>query len=290
MKFAIFGNCFQARKSAHAETLITILNQYGAEIYICLDFYEFLTNDLHYTPQVSGLIIDNNFNADMVISIGGDGTFLKAASSVGSKNIPILGINTGRLGFLADISPDEMNDTIDEIHNGLYNIEERSILGVKNSLKEISGYPYALNEIAILKRDSSSMISIHTSINGSHLATYQADGLVIATPTGSTAYSLSVGGPIVSPKTETLLITPVAPHSLNIRPIVIKDDREITLEVESRSHNYLIAMDGRSESCSEGGILTIKKADYTIKVVKRCSHKFFETLRAKMMWGVDSRI
>lgn len=290
MKFAIFGNCFQAKKSAHTETLISILNQYGAEIYICWDFYEFLTNDLHYTPKVSGLIVNDDFDADMVISVGGDGTFLKAASSVGRKNIPILGINTGRLGFLADISPEEMSDTIKEIHNGLYNVEDRSILGVKNSLEQINGYPYALNEIAILKRDTSSMISIHTSINGSHLATYQADGLVIATPTGSTAYSLSVGGPIVSPKTDTILITPVAPHSLNIRPIVIKDDREITLEVESRSHSYLIAMDGRSESCSEGGILTINKADYTIKVVKRCSHKFFEALRTKMMWGVDSRI
>lgn len=290
MKFAIFGNCFQAKKSAHAETLITILNQYEAEIYICWDFYEFLTKDLNFTPKVSGLIVNDDFDADMVISIGGDGTFLKAAASVGNKNIPILGINTGRLGFLADISPEEMNDTIEEIHNDQFKLEERSILGVKNSLEQINGYPFALNEIAILKRDSSSMISIHTSINGAHLATYQADGLVIATPTGSTAYSLSIGGPIISPKTDTLVITPVAPHSLNIRPIVIKDDREITLEVESRSHNYLIAMDGRSESCSEGGILTIKKANYTIKVVKRCSHIFFETLRAKMMWGMDSRI
>lgn len=290
MKFAIFGNCFQAHKSAHAETLINLLNKYEVDIYICSEFFHFLTNDLNFTPKVSGLIVDDNFQADMVLSIGGDGTFLKAASRVGRKNIPILGINTGRLGFLADISPEEMDSTIKEILDNEYKIEERSIIKVEDSLGEITDSPFALNEVAILKQDSSSMISISTIINNSHLATYQADGLIIATPTGSTAYSLSVGGPIISPITETFVITPVAPHSLNIRPIVIKDDREIKLEVESRSHNFLVAIDGRSVSCSEGNILTVRKADYKIKVVKRCSHRFFETLRSKMMWGVDGRI
>jgi len=289
MKFAIFGNCFQAKKSLHAENLFTILKQHGAEIYVDWEFYEFLSKDLHFTPKVSGLIGNNDFDADMVISIGGDGTFLKAASRVGKKNIPILGINTGRLGFLADVSPEEMNATFDEIHNRQYRIEDRSILQMESNLDEIQGSPFALNEIAILKRDSSSMISIHTTINGAYLTTYQADGLVISTPTGSTAYSLSVGGPIIVPHSNTIAITPVAPHSLNVRPIVIRDDWKITLDVESRSHNFLIAIDGRSESCSEGSRLTIRKADYNIKVVKRYNHVFFDTLRTKMMWGIDNR-
>ena len=289
MRFAIFGNCFQAKKSLHAENLFAILKQHGAEIYVDWEFYEFLTKDLNFTPKVSGLIGDNDFEADMVISIGGDGTFLKAASRVGRKNIPILGTNTGRLGFLADVSSDEINDTFNEIHNGQFKVEDRSILQLESDLEELKGYPFALNEIAILKRDSSSMISIHTTINGAYLTTYQADGLVISTPTGSTAYSLSIGGPIIVPHSNTIAITPVAPHSLNIRPIVIRDDWEITLDVESRSHNFLIAIDGRSESCSEGSRLTIRKADYNIRVVKRYNHVFFDTLRTKMMWGIDNR-
>ncbi len=290
MKFAIFGNCFQAKKSVHAETLFTLLKQHGAEIYVYWEFYEFLTKDLHFTPKVDGLIGNDEFDADMVISIGGDGTFLKAASQVGRKNIPILGINTGRLGFLADVSPEDMGITFNEIHSGQYKIEERSILQIESNMGEIKGYPFALNEIAVLKRDSSSMIAIHASINDEYLTTYQADGLVIATPTGSTAYSLSVGGPIIVPHSTTIAITPVAPHSLNVRPIVIRDDWKITLDVESRSHNFLIAMDGRSESCKEDSQLTIKKADYSIKIVKRYKHAFFDTLRTKMMWGIDNRL
>ena len=158
---------------------------------------------------------ENNFDADMVISIGGDGTYLNAARRVGNKGIPILGINTGRLGFLADVSPEEMEETIEEVYQNHYTVEERSVLQLLCDDKHLQNSPYALNEIAILKRDSSSMISIRTAINGAHLTTYQADGLIIATPTGSTAYSLSVGGPIIVPHSKTIAITPVAPHSLN---------------------------------------------------------------------------
>ena len=248
MKFAIFGNTYQPKKSLHALRLFELLKKQGAEICMCREFYQFLTADLKMEVPVDALLEGNDFTADMVISIGGDGTFLKAASRVGKKNIPILGINTGRLGFLADISPEEMEETIDEIYNNHYKVEERSVLQLKCDDEKLMEYPYALNEIAVLKRDSSSMISIHTAINGAHLTTYQADGLVVATPTGSTAYSLSVGGPVIVPHSKTIAITPVAPHSLNVRPIVICDDWEITLEVESRSHNFLVAIDGRSES------------------------------------------
>lgn len=289
MKFAIFGNVYQAKKSSSAEDLFRLLKQHDAEICICREFYYFLTDVLHIDIPDAELFDGSNFTADMVISMGGDGTFLKAASRVGRKNIPILGINTGRLGFLADISPEEMEETFNEIHENRYKVEERSVLQLKCDNEKLQRAPYALNEIAVLKRDSSSMIGIHTAINGAPLTTYQADGLVIATPTGSTAYSLSVGGPIIVPHSKTIAITPVAPHSLNVRPIVIRDDWEITLNVESRNHNFLVAIDGRSEPCQENTELTICRADYTIKVVKRFNHIFFDTLRNKMMWGADVR-
>ena len=289
MKFAIFGNTYQAKKSTHVERLLSILDRHRAEVYICREFYQFLTDDLKLQIRQAGVFEGNDFEADMVLSIGGDGTFLKVASRVGSRNIPILGINTGRLGFLADVSPEEMEDTFNDIYSNNYRIEDRSVLQVSCKEQELKGYPFGLNEIAVLKRDSSSMISIHTAINGAYLTTYHADGLVIATPTGSTAYSLSIGGPVIVPHSNTIAITPVAPHSLNVRPIVINDDWEITLDVESRSHNFLIAIDGRSETCREGSKLTIRKADYKIKVVKRQNHIFFNTLRNKMMWGADGR-
>ena len=288
-KYALFGNTYQAKKSAHVLQLLSILDKYQAEVYIQKEFYQFLTKDLKMDIQVAGVFENDDFHADMVLSMGGDGTFLKAASYVGNKNIPILGINTGRLGFLADVSPEEMEETFEDIYKKNYKIEDRSVLQAFSEGQSLKGYPCGLNEIAILKRDSSSMITIHTSINGAYLTTYQADGLVIATPTGSTAYSLSIGGPVIVPHSNTIAITPVAPHSLNIRPIVINDDWEITLDVESRSHNFLVAIDGRSETCREGTRLVIRKADYQIKVVKRPNHIFFHTLRDKMMWGADGR-
>ena len=288
-KFALFGNIYQAKKSAHVLQLLSVLKRHQAEIYIHKEFHQFLTKDQKMDIHSAGIFEGDDFEADMVLSMGGDGTFLKAASHVGNKNTPILGINTGRLGFLADVSPEEIEETFEDIYKQNYKVEDRSVLQVSSEGQPLKGYPYGLNEIAILKRDSSSMITIHTSINGAYLTTYQADGLVIATPTGSTAYSLSIGGPVIVPHSSTIAITPVAPHSLNIRPIVINDDWDITLDVESRSHNFLVAIDGRSETCREGTRLTIRKADYQIKVVKRPNHIFFHTLRDKMMWGADGR-
>ena len=288
-KFALFGNVYQAKKSAHVLRLLSILEKHQAEVYVQKEFFQFLTKEQKMDLQVAGTFEEDNFEADMVLSMGGDGTFLKAASHVGNKNIPILGINTGRLGFLADVSPEELEETFEDIYKNNYKIEDRSVLQVTSEGQPLKSTPFGLNEIAVLKRDSSSMITIHTSINGAYLTTYQADGLVIATPTGSTAYSLSIGGPVIVPHSNTIAITPVAPHSLNIRPIVINDDWEITLDVESRSHNFLVAIDGRSETCREGTRLVIRKADYKIKVVKRPNHIFFHTLRDKMMWGADSR-
>ena len=289
MKFVLIGNVFQAKKSLHALHLCQLLQRSGAEISMSEEFYRFLTDEQRFfLPQVS-LLEEGCVEADMAISLGGDGTFLKAATQVGNRQIPILGINTGRLGFLADVLPEEMEQVVDEILKGHYRVEDRSVLQVLSPTGTIHLTPFGLNEIAVLKHDSSSMISIHTAINGEQLTTYQADGLVVATPTGSTAYSLSVGGPIIVPHSRTFAVTPVAPHSLNVRPLVIDDDAEITLRIESRSHNYLVSVDGRSESLSEETQLIIRKAPYCVRVVKRFDHHFFNTLRNKMMWGADAR-
>jgi NAD+ kinase len=221
--------------------------------------------------------------------MGGDGTFLRAASMVGNKQIPILGINAGRLGFLADVNAQEIERTIQAIYEGDYSIDTRAVIRVETDGQTLRGYECALNDVAILKRDNASMISIHTTVNGDYLTTYQADGLVISTPTGSTAYSLSNGGPIIVPGTHVFSLTAVAPHSLNVRPIVLSEDSEIKLTVESRSHNYLVALDGRSEPMSDSTRLTLRKAPYKVKVIKRAGTRYFNTLREKMMWGADQR-
>jgi NAD+ kinase len=289
LKFALFGNVYQARKCASAQKLLSILVEKNAEIAIEHDFYLFLTKGLRLDVHPTEIIENDQFTADFAISMGGDGTFLKAASHVGDKNIPILGINMGRLGFLADISADEIENIIDALYEEHYTVEERSVLQIESDNNSIKGYPFALNEVAILKKDDSSMITIHTSINGEYLTIYQADGLLLSTPTGSTGYSLSVGAPIMVPQSKSFILTAVAPHSLNIRPVVVNDDATIQFTVESRSHNFLIAVDGRSETCKEGTSLTIRKAPYTIKVVKRFNQSFFNTLRHKLMWGADNR-
>lgn len=290
MKFAIFGNIYQSRKSFYAEKLFDILKNIQADICIDRQYKKFLQSDCNCSMFIETETFENNdFEADMIISVGGDGTFLQVANRVGNKGIPILGINTGRLGFLADISPDNMEETFDEIYHNHYKVEERSVLHLVSDEPTLQRGSFALNEIAVMKHDSSSMISIYTTVNGAYLHTYQADGLIVATPTGSTAYSLSVGGPIIVPNSKTITLTPIAPHTLNVRPIVICDDLEVSLQVESRSHNFLVSIDGRSVSCKEGIQLTIRRAPYTIKVVKRYDHIFFDTLRNKLGWGIDPR-
>lgn len=289
LRFALFGKEFQAGKTVSIHRLIDSLKARGAEIYIERTFFLYITSALDMEVEVSGVFDNYNFDVDFVISIGGDGTFLRAASMVGSKATPIIGVNTGRLGFLADIHPDEIDHAIAEIADGHYAVEPHAVIMVEADGEIIEGSPFALNDIAVLKRDNAAMISVRTCINGEYLVTYQADGLIVSTPTGSTAYGLSNGGPIIVPDADILCLTPVAPHSLNVRPIVINDDSEITLEVESRSHNFLVAIDGRSEKLLESTRLTIRKAPYTINIVKRDSRSYFSTLREKMMWGADHR-
>ncbi len=289
LKFALFGNVYQSKKSANISQIISFLNKKEAEISIEKQFYDFLVSIQKIEKDSVNVFEDSDFTSDFVISMGGDGTLLRAATHVGDKNIPIIGINMGRLGFLADIVPSEIESALESVYAGDYTLENHSVIHVESDGEPLKNFPSALNDIAVLKQDNASMISIHASINGEELVTYQADGLIISTPTGSTAYSLSNGGPIIAPETGILCLTPVAPHSLNIRPIAIPDDSIITLTVESRSHNFLIAVDGQSERCAENIKLTIRKAPYYIKIVKRRNHNYFATLRDKMMWGADTR-
>jgi len=210
---------------------------------------------------------------------------LRTAGRVGARQTPIVGVNMGRLGFLADVRPQEIEACIDSLYCGDYTTDDRALLRVELP----DGPRFALNDVAILKRDTASMISVRASVDDDYLTTYQADGLVVSTPTGSTAYSLSNGGPIIVPQTGVLLMTAVAPHSLNIRPIVIPDTAKVELTVESRSHSFLVAVDGNSLALPEGITLHLRRADYVARIVKRAGTRYFSTLREKMMWGADVR-
>lgn len=289
LRFAIFGKIHQTRRLVSIQKLLVCLGSQGAEVLMERKFHNFLTVAQQIPIEGVTLFDGSDFDADFVISMGGDGTFLRAASLVGDKQIPILGINTGRLGFLADVDGQEVEHTIQALYQGDYAIDTRAVLRLKTDGQPLKGYPCALNDIAILKRDNASMISIHTTVNGDYLTTYQADGLIVSTPTGSTAYSLSNGGPIIAPGTHVFSLTAVAAHSLNVRPIVLAEDSEIQLTVESRTHNYLVALDGRSEPLSDSTRLTLSRAPYRVKVIKRAGTKYFHTLRQKMMWGADQR-
>lgn len=289
LRFALFGNIYQARKSASIQKVLSCIASHDAELYVDMEYYYFLKDNQHLDISATKVFTDDDFDADFVVSMGGDGTFLKAASRVGHKDIPIIGVNMGRLGFLADISPDDIERCIDALVHDEFAIESRALIQVEADGLPLGDFCYALNDVAILKRDTASMITIRASINGQYLNTYQADGLVVSTPTGSTAYSLSNGGPIIVPGTKVFSMTAVAPHSLNVRPIVLPDSAVIELDVESRSHNFLVAIDGRSEKCKEGTKITLRRAPYDVKVVKRSDHRYFNTLREKMMWGADTR-
>ena len=290
MKVGIFGSQYQQEKQSIIRRVFSKLTSLEAEIYVDTLFHDYLLDAFGFEPPINGLLTGDIFDLDVAISLGGDGTFLRTAARVNRQNIPILGINTGRLGFLADVGSTDVEDTLEELFKHYYKVEERILLRLETESRAYKGYNYALNEVAVLKRDTSSMITIHTSLNGEYLTSYQADGLVIATPTGSTAYSMSVNGPIILPQDNSIVWSPVAPHSLNVRPLVIPNDFEITLGVESRNRTFLISLDGRSEIFPAGIQLKVSKADYTTKVIKRYNHTFYETLREKLMWGADVRM
>ena len=289
LRFALFGNEYQVRKSMSVCRIIDYLRARDAEIYIDRPYFQFLTKQEQRGIWCSGVFDQYDIDADYAISLGGDGTFLRTAGKVICRQTPVLGVNMGRLGFLADVLPGEIETALDELYAGKMNIERHTALQIETTGEPLNDVPYALNDISLLKRDNASMISIRCSVNGEYLVTYEADGLIVATPTGSTAYSLSNGGPIIVPSASDFVLTPVAPHSLNIRPIVIPDSAVVTLEVESRSHNFLAAIDGRSETMREGTRVTVRKAPYSVRILKQQKQHYFSTLREKLMWGVDTR-
>ena len=262
-RFAIFGNVYQRKKSQAVFKLIAILQRYDAEIYVDRPFYEFITEGQHMDVRVDGIFDGDDFDVDYAISMGGDGTLLKTAARVHSKDTPIIGVNIGRLGFLADVAPSEIEMAISDIYAGNYRVDEHSVIKIETSGEEkLESGPFALNDIAILKRDNASI---------------------------STAYNLSNGGPIIAPGTGTLCLTAVAPHSLNIRPIVVPDSSVISLKVESRSHSVLVAVDGKSTSLHDGTEVRISKAKHTVRIIRFSDRKYYSTLREKMMWGLDQR-
>ena len=286
---ALFGNCFQTKKSASIQKVLSCLENLGAEVHIDREYYEFLQHSTGLQLPFAHVFDRYEEPYDYAVSMGGDGTLLRTASIVGSASTPIIGVNMGRLGFLADIHPDEFDQCLRDIMEGHVTLDERSLLQVQAEGQPLKGYNCALNDVAILKHDNASMISIRAKVNGEYLTTYQADGLVVSTPTGSTAYSLSNGGPIIIPQTRVFLMTAVAPHSLNTRPLVIPETAIVELQVESRTHNFLVAIDGRSESLCDTTRLTLQLAPYKARIVKRPRQNHFQTLREKMMWGADMR-
>lgn len=289
MKVAIFGSTYKEENLILLETLIGLVKKRKAAVCMEREFHDFAKSRVEFASEVDELIVDDAFEADMAVSIGGDGTFLRTAALVGNKGIPIIGINTGRLGFLADIASTDIVEPFERILDKEYIIEERTLLQLNYRGEMPTDYNKGLNEIAVMKQDSSSMITIDAYVDGMHLISYQSDGLIVATPTGSTAYSMSVGGPLVIPQANNIILTPIASHSLTVRPLVITDNSTISLKVSSRTNSYLVSVDGRSKVLSGDVNLDIKKADYTIKVIKQQNHAFINTLKEKLMWGADKR-
>jgi len=231
---------------------------------------------------------DNNFNADLILSVGGDGTFLNAVSFAFEKGIPIVGVNCGRLGFLAEITSENLEESLNKFINGEFVLEQRSLLKIVEPLPAFEDFNYAMNELTVQKLDTS-MIKVETLINGDFLANYWADGLIVSTPTGSTAYSLSVGGPIVTPNLSGLIITPIASHHLTVRPIVVPDDVEIELRISGRGHQFLLSIDHRSLPVDFSSKVRMRKSKKMVQIVKFNGQSFYSSLRNKLMWGVDKR-
>lgn len=292
MKIAVYGRSYDQKFHEVALKLFNRLIKEDVEITIYQPFRDFLYSDMHFSPEYDSVFSNHeqiSDDTDFFFSIGGDGTFLESVSLVRKKNIPIVGINTGKLGFLANISREEITKAIDSLFKNDYQIEERALIEIITGNDIFGGFPYALNDITVHKNDTASMITIHAYINDEYLNSYWADGLIIATPTGSTAYSLSAGGPIAVPDSKSFIITPLAPHNLTVRPIVVSDDREITLKIDGRSLSYLASLDYKSEVFDCSVELKLRKADFSVKLLRFNYQNYFATLRNKLMWGVDKR-
>ncbi len=292
MKIALYGLAVNPEFFEEILKLFDLFKEKEIESYVYRPFLEYLQQECGIHPEISGHYENGSDLPDDIsylFSLGGDGTLLKSFIVAKNGSIPIVGINSGRLGFLSDIPRDEIEKALNDIIDGNIIIDERTVLELEIVNKNQSEFQYALNEITVTKLDSSSMINIHTFVNGEFLNTYWADGLIIATPTGSTAYSLSVGGPILTPDSENFVISPIAPHNLTVRPLVVPDHHSITLQIEGRGLHFLTSVDSKSEPIYFSELLKIRKAPFKVKTIRLKDHSFFSTLRNKLMWGVDKR-
>jgi len=292
MKVAIYGQSYQDEALDYVFELIDELAKVEATIVVEQEFHTLLAAHIPGTSyptftHKSGL--DASF--DLFVSFGGDGTILRAVTFVGSLGIPIVGVNTGRLGFLSTYKKEEVRNMVREFNAGSYTVVERSLVTIKADpeIKEFEGLNYALNEVTVSRKDTTSMITVETYLNDEYLTSYWADGLIIATPTGSTGYSLSCGGPVMTPTAQSLVITPIAPHNLNARPLVISDDTVIRIRVSGREDKHMVSLDSRLASIVNGKEIVIQKADFTVKMIEYASESFLKTIRNKLLWGQDKR-
>jgi NAD+ kinase len=293
MKVAVFGRFYNERTTTSVERLSNYLLKKNIEVYIEKHFFDLLntesSKDKDFNSFKTFETLDTSF--DFLISIGGDGTILRAITFVKDIDIPIIGINTGRLGFLATIQVDVIENALQSIIDGKYKISERSLLTVETSPenKEIASLSFALNEVAVSRKNTTSMITVETHLDGEYLTSYWSDGLIVSTPTGSTGYSLSCGGPVITPGTNSFVLTPIAPHNLSARPLIIPDSTEIHLRVSGREDSHLVSLDSRIATLENGTLIKIKKADFKIKMIDLLSESFLTTLRKKLLWGEDKR-
>ena len=293
MQIVVYGKKVKEKDIPFIQNLFDILHEERINSFVYEPYLEQLKEfKLDFKRDVGRFSSYLDFQVrkfDYVITLGGDGTILNAITEVRDSNVPILGINLGRLGFLADIEKDKVREAIGALQKGMYILEERSLLYLESNLPLFGETRFALNDLTLLKRDTSSMIVVHAYVNGAYLSSYWADGVIIATPTGSTGYSLSCGGPIIFPNSGNFVITPVAPHNLNVRPIVLSDNSVISFETEGRTENFLCTLDSRFETVTSKHQLAVRKCDFKIKLIQPHEGSFLETIRDKLTWGVDSR-
>ena len=290
MKIAIYSRGGETVRQEDLMLLLDELEKQKISCYMHHDFFEqvkHLFQSTQYPTFIDAGDLDESF--ECVISMGGDGTLLDTLTFIRDSNIPVLGINFGRLGFLATIGKHELNNTVTALVNRTYVVDRRSLIHLDANIPLFGKTPYALNEFAIHKRDTSSMIKIHTYLNGEFLNTYWADGIIVSTPTGSTGYSLSCNGPILFPESGSFIITPVAPHNLNVRPIVIPDDSIVSFEIEGRTDQFICALDSRREIVNKDIQLAVKKEAFTIGLLRLSENSYLQTLRSKLSWGLDKR-
>jgi len=291
MQIAIYNRAFEEEDLPLFQTLTGLLLEHNITPVFFEDLADRLKNRIHM-PEKFELFSDAkplSPRVKFVFSLGGDGTMLDIVKFVGNRNIPILGINLGRLGFLASTPADEIKFAVDSLVRGAYILDPRTLIHLDTSVPLFVDAPFALNEFSIHRKDSSSLIKIHTYLNGEFLCTYWADGLIVSTPTGSTGYSLSCGGPVIFPQANSFVITPVAPHNLNVRPIIVSDNSIVSFEIEGRAEHFLCTMDARSETIDNTVSLAVKKENFTIQLIRLEGQNFLNTLRTKLFWGVDHR-